>query len=283
MQSNYLKQKIQNAYDNIYRLGNCSVEEFLDQYKRMSSFDLSQLFKRQDRFILREGLHVYRIGDPKYGPDIPPIGKQKPSRFVNRTHNVLYTGFDTSVLERECYIKKEDSYHLFEYEVQKDITLGVCSFNVDHRSVPELITNFQKLCQAPFYSNIGVVETELVKESISRQIYDPLLRSFQFGILLSNELYTQTHKIYEMTVRNYPDGLRYASCYAPHETQVGNTLFTLSDNPAENSPFGTTDSLFALSESGVKKLKCIGECDRTKTSDDIDYGQLIKTIMEDNT
>lgn len=231
--------------------------------------------------IIKKGTLLYRIRYFKDNIDFSDTSQWDPN--PNRTENranvqgeeALYLSSDELLCKFETHLKPNEKYVIGTYECMEDIEVGSFTTPLSNNNLYVLIgIILNAFLTAPARSEKNTDLFKYLDDKYSLlNSYDFSIKDifnmdlpFKLGALnKSDKYYEITNLICNTIKRNYPEGIRYSSCYIPAETVC-----------IECSSFN-----LALYKEGIKKLKFKGY--EIKLND-LNYNEIdiIKTILEGN-
>lgn len=221
--------------------------------------------------VLDKGTKLYRIRkdhgqnffDKKEWEACPPkLCKQ--GRFNKKEQSVLYLGTDKNMLAREVGLVVGEKYVIGEYRVLQDIKLGSLLYTEKNQ-----LNIFHLLSKAPCWENLNESEISFLEKYLqdynitSNKVKDvifggkpvttcgnPIMFPYICNKFIEKELlYNITNLYFEKIIKDFPDGLRYESCFNPFELCFNEMIITLC---------GENEGNFALTESGSQKIEFVG-------------------------
>lgn len=228
---------------------------------------------------ISKGTQLYRIRYFDNNIDFSDISQWNPNpkRTENRANiqgeEALYLSNDEFLCRLETHLKPNQKYVVGTYECTEDIELGSfiapLSDNEMYRLIGMVLNAFlispsrsDKNQDLFYYLDNKYGQLDLDDFSI----YDisTMDLQFKYGVLNKNDMYYKmTNMICNTIKKNYPDGIRYSSCYMPFDT------------------IGVECSIYnvVLYSTGIKKIKFKKQ--EIKIND-FNYNEIdvVKTLLE---
>lgn len=230
-------------------------------------------------YIIDKGTQLYRIRYFDNNTDFSDVTQWNPNpkRTENRANiqgeEALYLSNDEFLCRLETHLKPNQKYVVGTYECTEDIELGSfiapLSDNEMYRLIGMVLNAFlispsrsDKNQDLFYYLDNKYGQLDLDDFSI----YDisTMDLQFKYGVLNKNDMYYKmTNMICNTIKKNYPDGIRYSSCYMPFDT------------------IGVECSIYnvVLYSTGIKKIKFKKQ--EIKIND-FNYNEIdvVKTLLE---
>lgn len=230
-------------------------------------------------YIIDKGTQLYRIRYFDNNTDFSDVTQWNPNpkRTENRANiqgeEALYLSNDEFLCRLETHLKPNQKYVVGTYECTEDIELGSfiapLSDNEMYRLIGMVLNAFlispsrsDKNQDLFYYLDNKYGQLDLDDFSI----YDisTMDLQFKYGVLNRNDMYYKmTNMICNTIKKNYPDGIRYSSCYMPFDT------------------IGVECSIYnvVLYSTGIKKIKFKKQ--EIKIND-FNYNEIdvVKTLLE---
>lgn len=268
---------------NVNKLMSCkSINEFVSMYLGMPKLERKSVLG--NRVIIKKGDKLYRARKDD-GSDFssdnawklaPPKYTRK-GRFNREKKPVLYVGTMEQILPREIGLKPGDKYYIAEYEVLDDIKVG--SLLKQYSGITMLLHKIAMAVEDETKLTLSekeALEKLNIKKDEMIELAANSLSSFYIHRCISGDLYEFTNRIFDTILEDNPEGIRYASCYAPIELSGGREVLTLNGENAGN---------YALTSKAVDKLKVVNVTKNVYTKDDYDKNDLsmmINIFLEQN-
>lgn len=228
---------------------------------------------------IRKGTQLYRIRYFDNNIDFSDISQWNPNpkRTENRANiqgeEALYLSNDEFLCRLETHLKPNQKYVVGTYECIEDIEVG--SFitplndNVMYRLIGAILNAF---LTAPARNNKNIdlfnylddKYGQIDLDNFSMDDISTMELQFKYGVLNKNiKYYKMTNMICNTIKKNYPDGIRYSSCYMPFDT------------------IGVECSIYnvVLYSTGIKKIKFRKH---EVKSNDFNYNEtdVVRTLLE---
>lgn len=228
---------------------------------------------------ISKGTQLYRIRYFDNNIDFSDISQWNPNpkRTENRANiqgeEALYLSNDEFLCRLETHLKPNQKYVVGTYECIEDIEVGgfitPLSDNEMYRLIGMVLNAF---LIAPSRSDKNQVLFHYLDNKYGQldlddfSIYDisTMELQFKYGVLNKNiKYYKMTNMICNTIKKNYPDGIRYSSCYMPIDT------------------VGVKSSIYnvVLYSTGIKKIQFRKH---EVKSNDFNYNEtdVVKTLLE---
>lgn len=238
-----------------------SLVELIPNYIFLDSIGISFDFGSSK---IKKGTKLYRIRNFKEGTDFSnpkewaPSPNKSQGRINAQGEEALYLGSSEMLCVLETHHQYPEQYVLGEYECTEDITVGgFLSFdnNNNLHNLAGTVLNAFLIAPSRCDKNkdlFGYLEQKLGSVQIDDlcSIKDNVLEAeeeiklpYKFAVLNQGEnLHNITNEICSIIKKQYPEGIRYSSCYLP----------------AETPGILCSDYNLALYSEGIKKLDFIG-------------------------
>ena len=190
--------------------------------------------------IIKKGTKFYRIRDYKDKTDYSKLSEWQPSPFKSQGRinfegqEALYLGSSEQVCVLETHKRYPQEYVLGEYESTDDIKVGgFLSFDKDNKyhTLAAVILNAFLIAPSRCEKNkelfnyleqkMGAITLDDLS-SLKDTVLDPkeeIKLPYKFAILNQRDkLYNLTNILCKIIKEQYPEGIRYSSCYIPFET-----------------------------------------------------------------
>lgn len=251
-----------------------SLVELIPNYIFLDSIGISFDFGSS---TIKKGTRLFRIRDYNTDTDYSSEKEWQPSPYktqgrVNaQGEEALYLGSTEMVCALETHQRYSNQYVLGEYECTEDIMIGgFLSYDKNNNlhNIASTVLNAFLIAPSRCDKNKNLfeyLETTLGSIQIDDlcSISDNVLNAeeerilpYKFAVLNQREqLHNLTNKICSIIKKQYPEGIRYSSCFFP----------------AETPGILCSDYNLALYPEGIKKLNFLGFSIKT-----IDYNNLDK-------
>lgn len=188
--------------------------------------------------VIKKGTKLYRIRDYKEGTDFSnpkewtPPPDQNQNRANAKGQTALYLGSNEMVCYLETHMKPKQQYVLATYECIEDIEVGgFLSYNRQNKwfTYAGIVLNAFLIAPSREDKNKGLFDyldlhfghIDLCNLSSLDEIEKAqgMTLPYKFAVLNQKEkLYNLTNELCKTIADNYPQGIRYSSCYIPVET-----------------------------------------------------------------
>lgn len=183
---------------------------------------------------ISKGTQLYRIRYFDNNIDFSDISQWNPNpkRTENRANiqgeEALYLSNDEFLCRLETHLKPNQKYVVGTYECIEDIEVGGFITPLSDNEMYRLIgTILNAFLTAPARNNKNIdlfnylddKYGQIDLDNFSMDDISTMELQFKYGVLNKNiKYYKMTNMICNTIKKNYPDGIRYSSCYMPIDT-----------------------------------------------------------------
>lgn len=232
-------------------------------------------------YTIPKGSVLYRVRTYEKGIDFsnPKEWTPPPHRPLNRANRkgeqALYLNSMEEACLLETHIAEREKYVLGTYMVEEDIVVGGYLYvPSNNHSLLSIGIVLNALLIAPsrgerngeLFDVLDQFFCEVYPDDIQcDDIKNNLSLPFKLAVMnKGSDYYEFTNKLCDILKKQYPDGIKYSSCYLPFETiEIESNCYNV-----------------VLYEKGMKKLKFMDYKIKTHTMSGFTSSQLAKSILE---